>query len=156
MAINPRPWNIGVEIKHIDENSLLFTDGLTTGEIIKSINGQLIINIDDYNDAIEKLKVEPKTISVETDKGTFEYKITENIGFVVKTTNEDGNITNNLTVVRADEEIPIKKDMQIISINGEKIKDPRHYSEVVLKLIPKTNFVLVTDKKEYAVLLAGT
>lgn len=155
MAINPRPWNVGVEIKHIDENSLLFTDGLTTGEIIKTINGQTIIDIDDYNDAINKLKVEPKSISVETDKGVFEYKITENIGFVVKTTNEDGNITNNLTVVRADAEIPIKKDMQIISINGEKIKDPRHYSEVVLKLIPKTNFVLVTDKKEYAVLLPG-
>ncbi len=155
MAINPRPWNVGVEIKHVDENSLLFTDGLTSGEIIKSVNGQTIINIDDYNSAIEKLKVEPKTISVETDKGTFDYEITENIGFVVKTTNEEGNVTNNLTVVRADEEIPIKKDMQIIAINGEKIKDPKHYSEVVLKLIPKTNFVLVTDKREYAVLLSG-
>ena len=155
MAINPRPWNIGVEIKQVDDNSLLSADGLTAGEIIKSVNGQSIVNVDDYNSAIEKLKVEPKTISIETDKGNFEYEITENIGFVVKTTNEEGNVTNNLTVVRADEEIPIKKDMQIISINGEKIKDPKHYSEVVLKLIPKTNFVLVTDKREYAVLLPG-
>ena len=155
MAINPRPWNIGVEIKQVDDNSLLSADGLTAGEIIKSVNGQSIVNVDDYNSAIEKLKVEPKTISIETDKGNFEYEITENIGFVVKTTNEEGNVTNNLTVVRADEDIPIKKDMQIISINGEKIKDPKHYSEVVLKLIPKTNFVLVTDKREYAVLLPG-
>ncbi len=68
MAINPRPWNVGVEIKHVDEDSLLFTDGLAAGEIIKSVNGQSIINIDDYNDVINKLKVEPKSISVETDK----------------------------------------------------------------------------------------
>ena len=57
MAINPRPWNIGVEIKQVDDNSLLSADGLTAGEIIKSVNGQSIVNVDDYNSAIEKLKV---------------------------------------------------------------------------------------------------
>ncbi len=155
IAISPRPWNSGVEIKHVDDESILASDGLSPGEIILTINKESIRTLEDYNNAVAKLAIEPKLVEVETDRGIFEYNITDSIEFVVKTTNEEGNVTNNLTVVRAEENIPIKKDMQIIKINGEKIENPKHYSEIISKLIAKKNFVMTTDKREYAVLIPG-
>ena len=54
IAINPSPFNSGVVIKHIDSNSTEKTSGLSQGEIIKSINGKGIRNLDDYSKVLEQ------------------------------------------------------------------------------------------------------
>lgn len=146
MAINPRPWSTGVEIKHIGEDSPLAGEGLGPGEIIKSINREAINNIDDYNKAVEKLIIPPKLITVETDKGTFGYNVTNSVGIIVD---------QNLTVVQAREWTPLQKGMIINSINGEKISDIQNYSKTINSLFEKKNFVIITDKKEYSLLLSG-
>ena len=42
MAIGPRPWAKGIEVSNIDESGILASQGLSSGEIILSINGEEI------------------------------------------------------------------------------------------------------------------
>ena len=54
LMIHPR-FDSGVVISSIDSGSVTHQEGLTQGDIIKEINGNLIEDISDYNSAIENL-----------------------------------------------------------------------------------------------------
>ncbi|MDP4012213.1 MAG: hypothetical protein Q8R00_01240 [Candidatus Nanoarchaeia archaeon] len=149
IAISPRPWAKGIEITGVDESSPLTTYGLSTGEKILEINGDKIETLEDFNEAINKLHLEPKKITVETDKGEFSYEITDVIGFIVR-----GNETT-LTVVEARDFTGLKKDMKILAINGDKLVGVKDYTAKLDELLKKEEFVMKTNKQEYALLLAG-
>lgn len=149
IAISPRPWAKGIEITQVEESSPLATYGLSIGEKVLEINGERIETLEDFNEAINKLHLEPKKITVETDRGEFSFEITDAIGFIVR-----GNETA-LTVVDAKDFTGLKKDMKILSINGDKLEGVKDYSEKLDELLIKEEFVMKTDKQEYALLLAG-
>ncbi len=48
MAINPNPWAAGIQIKSVGQNSLEAEQGIKSGEILKSINGQAIETLSDF------------------------------------------------------------------------------------------------------------
>ena len=52
MAINPRPWASGVEIKGIVESSIESQQGFTVGEKIISVDNKEIATVKDYIEAI--------------------------------------------------------------------------------------------------------
>ncbi|MEK6935491.1 MAG: PDZ domain-containing protein, partial [Nanoarchaeota archaeon] len=59
----------GVIIKSVEKNSTAFDTGLRTGSIIKSINGKIVNNVQDYQDIINSIfPVENSTKLIITTK----------------------------------------------------------------------------------------
>jgi preprotein translocase subunit SecD len=67
LMIKPN-FESGVVIKSVDSNSSAFESGLRSGQIIKSINGQEIKNIQDYSKALEQFPTKEKTKLIITTK----------------------------------------------------------------------------------------
>lgn len=147
IAISPTPFAKGVQIKHMEEGSPEQKAGIKIGEIIKSVNGIPIKTIEDFNNEINKLKIQPTKIKLETSEGTFEYELeTDDIGFISK----------NLTIVSVTrDDLPLKKDMKILKVNDSPVKDDSELSIKIRNLLPKIKFVIKTNKNEYALLLSS-
>jgi preprotein translocase subunit SecD len=143
-AINPNPWAKGVEINTVKQGSISAENGISPREIILSINDQPIKNLQDYKEIIEKLKVEPFEITVETDRGNFTYNITTNLGFE----------TENITVVSSDNS-PLEYGMEIKKINNQEVNSYEDITNITKDLFKKEKFKIVTNKREYAFLLTG-
>lgn len=56
LAIKPS-FESGVVVKSLDRNSQIYEQGLRSGEIIKSINGQPIENLEDYRTVIDRVVI---------------------------------------------------------------------------------------------------
>jgi len=92
ITINPQFGVEGVAIKHIDKNSSSSMSGLispasnipdTKLELIQSINGKKVSNIDDYSNLISSIE-EGEKVKITTNKGTYNFLKTNNIGIAVK------------------------------------------------------------------------
>ncbi len=72
LAISPS-FESGVLVKSVDKNSSLFNEGLRSGEVIKSINGQEIKNQEDYALAVENLFQggEAKRLDIQTKSAEY-------------------------------------------------------------------------------------
>ena len=74
VAINPfLALKKGVMISEIEENSSAFNAGLRRGEIIKTINGIKINNMDDYTKAIDDVFKEKEKVRVEIETNKDSY-----------------------------------------------------------------------------------
>lgn len=67
LAIKPTPWAKGVEIVKVNQQELL-DQGITSGEIINSINSKQINNLEDFNNILLTEKTE-----ITTNKQTYSY-----------------------------------------------------------------------------------
>lgn len=76
IAIKPMPWNKGIEVVKVNQKELL-EQGMSSGEIIKSINGKEIENLKDFNVELGN------KIEITTNKGNYAYLGTE-LDVVVK------------------------------------------------------------------------
>ena len=72
LVISPSFQN-GVVIKSIEKNSTSFDEGLKSGMIIKSVNGNTINNFDDYSKVINSIfpSKNKTSLQIVTDKGEF-------------------------------------------------------------------------------------
>ncbi len=68
IAISPNPFAKGVVVEGVSRNSTIAEQGLSSGEIIKEINGQEILTLEDYGDAISKIGNESEKQIIKTDK----------------------------------------------------------------------------------------
>jgi preprotein translocase subunit SecD len=71
LAIHPS-FNSGAVVKYVASNSPLYVEGLRSGEIVKSVNGQIVNDKDDYLAIIKDLQFssEGSKFSLETDVKT--------------------------------------------------------------------------------------
>src|SRR3989344_8809491 len=76
IAIKPMPWNKGIEVVKVNQKELL-EQGMSSGEIIKSINGKEIENLKDFSVELGN------KIEITTNKGDYAYLGTE-LDVVVK------------------------------------------------------------------------
>ncbi|HLD14980.1 MAG TPA: hypothetical protein VJB94_00165 [Candidatus Nanoarchaeia archaeon] len=140
MAINPRPWASGVEIKGIAENSIEAGQGFAVGEKITSIDKQSINTVADYVQATAPYDTVEKTLLVETKEGIFTYNITNDLGF---------STDENLTVTLVKDFSILNVGDKIVSINGKPLSTLSELIDEAEKLVPKKLITIKTDKKEY-------
>jgi len=140
IAISPRPWSKGVEIKSVDSSSIEFKQGIRAGEILKTINGNEIKTVIDYNNVIKNLfKFNNISINIETDKGSFSYEASNNIGFTL----------NNLTIRDAENFTGLSNGLVLKKINGNEISNISEFENVINKLIEKKRVEIATSKRGY-------
>lgn len=140
LAINPRPWASGVEIKGIAENSVETVQGFVAGEKLISINKQSINTLSDYIAATSSYKVNEKTISISTDLGYYKYNITADLGF---------STDENLTILLVKDFAAVKEGEKLTSLNDKPIATLKELIAETEKLAPKKLINIKTDKKEY-------
>jgi preprotein translocase subunit SecD len=92
IAINPQFNTDGVIIKGVEEGSQAELAGIlnpmaetspTTHEKIKEINGEKVLDLQDYNNKISQINL-GETIRLKTNKENYELLNTENLGLVVQ------------------------------------------------------------------------
>lgn len=77
LAIRPT-FESGVVVKSVSPNSLLGEQGLSTGEIIKKVNGQKITQLEDYSDVISSTFISSKEVKLEVETKQNSYLIYTN------------------------------------------------------------------------------
>lgn len=137
IAIAPRLDVQGVEIKSLDTISK--NQGLSIGEIIKSVNGIGIESAEHFSELLEnESRVDSKGIKIITDNSSANYSAQDELLFEL----------DNLTIKNS--KIPEIKDGEILkSINGKKIEDESDWEEIRYDLLPSKVIRIKTDKKEY-------
>ncbi|MFH1332511.1 MAG: PDZ domain-containing protein [archaeon] len=145
LAINYNPWAEGIEIKTVSPNSLAAQQGIQAGQKIISVNGQEIKTTQDYQNAVSSYVNQPKEIEIDTNKGNFDYNITNSIGFEYE----------NLTITRTEDFTPLEEGMEIISINGKTVTNSTEVSEEINKILPQEKISITTNKGEYVYLTRG-
>jgi len=146
MAINPNPWATGIQIKTVGHGSMEAEQGIKSGEILQSINGQSIDSLSTFTSIIKDLEKKPVEITIGTSEGEFIYNITDNIGF---------ETDENLTVISTEVITDISKGLVIESINNIELNDTAALKEEVDKIIPLEKITIVTDKNQYIYLSRG-
>jgi len=141
VAINPNPYREGVELKSVDKGSFGDMNGLVPGMIITNINGEEIVTLSDFNNAISKIKIDPVDIEVVSDKDTIKYNVTDSLEFNVE----------NLTVVHSNVEGISEGDL-IESINGMDLETQADFDSFVIGILPRVKFSISTDQGEFAFL----
>ncbi|MBT3866171.1 PDZ domain-containing protein [Candidatus Woesearchaeota archaeon] len=146
LMIDPSPLAKGVEIKQINSDSPALEAGMLAGEKILEINGIKIKDLTDYKTEIDKLRPEPKEITIDTTKGEVTYEATSSIGF---------SVDSNLTIIATEDFVTIEPNAQLISINNEPVETPENFNKIKSKIIPKIKVIIQTDQNEYAFLSTG-
>lgn len=72
ISISPNPFKSGVLIKSVAANSTESKIGMGSGEIILSINGKEVKNLEDYSDIISSIKNE-SVIFIKTNKNEYSF-----------------------------------------------------------------------------------
>ncbi len=145
LAIAPRPWAEGIEIKKVEKGSTADEFGLRAGHILKSINDVEIKTVADYKVAIADLENEPRTVVLGTDRGEYRYNITNDFGFTF----------DNLTIVTADYSTGIDVGGLILELNGVQIENDSELKEVMEGMLPKKKVIVNTDKGQFSYLSRG-
>ncbi len=144
LAINPAPWASGIEVRSVKEGSEIAQAGLKPGEIIQSINSQSIASLEEYQDALSKLRFKEQTIQVETDQGIIKHTFLGSLGFV----------TSNATIIKVEGNTSLKTGMIIQAINGQPITTDEDVQKIAKELIKKETFTVKTNKGEHATLIS--
>lgn len=145
-AINPRPWASGIIIKGIEPGSPAAEAGVKSGEQVLAINHQNINTLTEFSTAISNLNFKQQTITLETNKGTFTYNTTGDLGF----TQENLTITAVTTILK---DTPIDKGMKILALNHQPVASSEDLVQITKKLFEEKTFILQTDKNEYPLLI---
>ncbi len=130
IAINPQFDTGGVAIKNIEQNSSASFAGienpptdspLTSLEIIESINGMEIRDIEDYSNVLSNIQTQ-ETININTNQGQYRLLKTDNLGITVTET-PTSNIRKGLdlsggtrVLLRPAEEITEQQRTEIIDV----------------------------------------
>ena len=146
LVIDPSPLAKGVEIKQINSDSPALEAGMLAGEKIVEINGIKIKDLTDFKTEIDKLKPEPKEITIHTSEGEITYEVTSSIGF---------SVDSNLTIIAIEDIVTIEPNTKLISINNEQVETPESFNKIKSKIISKNKVIIQTNQNEYAFLSTG-
>lgn len=146
LAINPNPWATGVQIKTVGSGSLEAEQGISTGQILKSINGEPINILSDFAQVMKGFEKEPIEINIKTDKGDFNYSVIDDFGF---------EVDENLTIISAEDFTTVSKGMQILAIDNVNVNDTKSLKEEIDGILPLEKLTISTDKGEYIYLSRG-
>lgn len=146
LAINPNPWAEGVQIKTVGQGSLEAEQGVSPGEILKSINGEEINTLADFTRVMKSFEKEPAEIVIKTDKGSFNYSVVDNIGF---------EFDENLTIISSEDFAAVSKGMSVEAINNVEVNDTKLLKDEINKVLPLEKLTIVTDKESYVYLSRG-
>jgi len=142
VAINPSGYfEKGVLVKSIRLNSTAAQAGLSSGEIIKKINGNDILSVKDYSNIITSIKVQPANFTITTDKGVLSYQ----------SLTLDFSIDDNLTIISTAGnalEANLTLNSKLLKINDLNISSKQDF-ENALALEPKEKITITTNKNEY-------
>ncbi len=138
LTISPNPFASGIVVKSIERNSEIFNEGLRVNDQIISINNRNIGSIDEFNVEIEKaFNLKEKNITVETDKGVKEYSYLLSPGLV----------TDNMTIINAEEFTNLSNGEVIIKINSVGVEDQKELDKILKELTENVRLSIRTDKK---------
>lgn len=143
VIVNPKYFSGNIEIKSIMPNSSAANAGISSGEVIKEVNGQKIGSIVDYSNAISSLNLEENQITVITNNGTFGYNSTS-IDFNV----DNGTIT---IVFGKAQSAGLSPGMIVEKINDKSL-NTYSFEEIKSDLESKAKITIKTDKNEYTFL----
>lgn len=146
LAINPNPYAQGVQIKSVSQGSLEAEQGIKTGEILLSINGQQIKELPDFTEIMKSLQKEEKNISITTDKGVFSYVVVDDPGF---------ETDENLTIISAEAFTTVEKDMKVLAVNGKTVNDTQSLKDEINGVLPLGKVTISTNKGDYIYLSRG-
>jgi len=148
IAINPSGYfEKGLLVKSVKVNSTAAQAGLSSGEIIKEINGKTILAMNDYSESISSINIQPINFIVMTDKGTFSYQ----------SLTLDFNIDSNLTIISVSSnalESNLSLNSTLLKINDITISSKEDF-EKAIELEPKEKLTIKTNKQEYVMLING-
>tara|TARA_Y100000310_G_scaffold246869_1_gene252306 strand:+ start:10791 stop:12515 length:1725 start_codon:yes stop_codon:yes gene_type:complete len=139
--INPKLDVEGIEITNVALGSVEYQQGLSSGEVIKSINNVEIKNLIDYKNSVTYLEIDSKEIILETNVSKYEYSVTDNIKF----------IQNNLTIVSVKDPV-LNIGEKILKINNQNINNLDDFNKVIEDLFPQQSISILTDKGSYSYL----
>jgi preprotein translocase subunit SecD len=147
LAIKPT-FQEGVIIKFIEQDSAIAEAGISTGEIIKSINNEQIRNMQDYARVISTIVVEPVNFTIKTSQGVYEYK-SKTLDFELE----------NLTIIHVSGEAKksgLKENSTLLEINNRAIEDDYSFFVVKNELEPTIKLSIKTNKGSYRFLVNDT
>ncbi|MDD5331529.1 MAG: PDZ domain-containing protein [Candidatus Nanoarchaeia archaeon] len=142
LAIAPKPWATGVEIKSVIPGTIYSEQNLAEGEKILAINGVDISTLEEYAEAVKYLDKSAVKLNIKTDLKEYTYESVQDIGFV----------SENLTVTSSKF---VDKNAIIISINNQEVKTQEDLDKIEKELFSKEKLVIKTNKKEVALLARG-
>ncbi len=145
LAINPNPYREGIEISNVKAGSAAAQNGLVKGMLIKSINGQQISSLSDFNRVVSEIEIEPVKVDLVTNSSRLSYFIETDIGFSI----------DNLTIIDVRNINGLNLGETVKEINGVKVENQSQFNEVVNELIPKSKIEISTDKGKF-IFLAGS
>lgn len=144
IAISPwKAFESGVLVKSVAQNSTAYSEGLSAGEVIHSINGIPISSISDFSNASSKIfNLSPANFSVIVDDNG----IVKQFNYSAYTVEFS---ISNLTIISVSENalgagIPVNST--ILEINGQKILSDSDFSTAKLKFESKIKITIVASK----------
>lgn len=173
MAINPLMYfEKGILIKNVEENSTAQREGFVKGEIIKEINSQKILTLEDYGKIMNSTVIEPVEFSVLTDEGIFVYE-SRKLDFDVEEKDNDVKTDGvNITAVEGDiieinnnsrivitnaygnaSEAGLKPNMTLLMIDDRDITSAESFEKARDSMEPKVNMIIKTERKDYTLSL---
>ncbi len=145
IAIRPRFSTEGLLVKSVSGEA--YEAGLRANDIITKVNNIQINAIEDFRKAIEDniIKIEPKIISVVTDKKSVSYEINNSFGFSL----------NNLTISQVDKNVPLDVGSKIISINNKEINKNSDFAKIKDEIIKPSKLKIETKRGPISFLSHG-
>src|SRR3989344_1197563 len=140
LSISPRLNTLGVEVTYSDE--IIKDAGITSGDIIRSVNNLEIKDIKDFESALESIKIPEKEIIIITDKSTVTYTSKGELGFELK----------NLTVINSKIQ-GLENNSIIKKIDSYEINLEQDFINHYYDILPYAKLEISTTKKDYSLLI---
>ena len=140
LSISPRLNTLGVEVTYSDE--IIKDAGITSGDIIRSVNNLEIKDIKDFESALESIKIPEKEIIIITDKSTVTYTSKGELGFELK----------NLTVINSKIQ-GLENNSIIKKIDSYEINLEQDFINHYYDILPYSKLEISTTKKDYSLLI---
>jgi preprotein translocase subunit SecD len=170
LAINPKYSTSGVLISSIDKNSSADINSVNAGEVIFSMDGDLVSDLNDYYDAVSELE-KNDVVKIRTDKTAYSFVIDEVDGLPYTGINVKDIPKSNLkkgldlvggvrVILQPEEELSEQEFIDVIDITLERLNVFGLTDVVVRKIsdLEGNNFLLVelagADKESAAELIS--
>ncbi len=140
LMINFKAFSGGVEINDVNVNSSAFNAGISRGEILKEINQVKINSIIEFYNEISKIKITPKTLTIQTENKLITYQ-TSQIDFSID--------NKTVSFVSGDsEKAGLKVGMIVESIDNYSLES-FSFSDIKKEIEPSVKIEILTDAGDY-------
>ncbi|HLD02803.1 MAG TPA: PDZ domain-containing protein [Candidatus Nanoarchaeia archaeon] len=146
LAINPRPWATGIEVKSVEDGSFEQQQGIKVGSKLLTINGEDIDSLSKFASIKKGLEAPPKSITVKTSTEEVSYNITDDIGFIVN---------NNLSIINVKRGSLVDVGSTLVSVNDVEFSTIDQYNDFLKEFLPKKKLSISTSDGNFVYLTPG-